>query len=271
MRLAVEHETLYTYTSPFFYSIQQLRLTPRAESHQRALSWEIDAPAPLESAIDAYGNTLSTLAIARAGSAIRVKARGVVDIDPLIDGRVMEPPGATTSPLIFIAPTSYTWPDDHVIALAHDTGVARASVDTLLALAGAVSGAVEYRSGVTDVMSTASQALAMGNGVCQDHAHVFIAAARTAGVPCRYVSGYLYPGERPELASHAWIDAWVDDAGASGGAGWISIDVTHRCFASERYVRLAVGRDYETAAPIRGVRTGGGDEHMKVTVSVTPV
>jgi len=83
-------------------------------------------------------------------------------------------------------------------------------------------------------------------------------------VPCRYVSGYLYPGAKSDLASHAWVDVW--DAREQA---WITVDVTHACWASERYIRLAIGRDYETAAPVRGVRTGGGDERLKVNVRVT--
>jgi transglutaminase-like putative cysteine protease len=86
------------------------------------------------------------------------------------------------------------------------------------------------------------------------------------GVPARYVSGYLYPGEEyePDAASHAWVDVWVD------GEGWISIDVSHHVYAGDHMCRLAIGRDYLSAAPVRGVRTGGGEEVMQVTVAVTP-
>lgn len=271
MRLAVEHETRYTYSSPFFYSIQQLRLTPRADGQQQSIEWQIHAPASLQTGEDAYGNTLSTFALARSGSAIRVTAAGTVDVRPLVDGRISDSVDARLSPLLFVAPTSYTTADERVEALAYGAWNGPATADSMLTLASWVSGAVTYLSGVTDVMSTAAQALEIGSGVCQDHAHVFIAACRVRGVPCRYVSGYLYPGERSELASHAWIDAWVENERAPGGGEWITIDVTHACFASERYVRLAIGRDYETAAPIRGVRTGGGDEKMTVNVTVTPV
>jgi transglutaminase-like putative cysteine protease len=92
---------------------------------------------------------------------------------------------------------------------------------------------------------------------------VYIASARSVGMPARYVSGYLYTGDTAEAASHAWVDVWL---GAE--IGWQSIDVTHQCPAVRTYCRLAVGRDYLDAAPVRGVRQGGGGEKMEANVSV---
>ena len=94
-------------------------------------------------------------------------------------------------------------------------------------------------------------------------ARVFIACGRAAGFPAHYVSGYHYTGDDGEVASHAWADAWLGDY-----AGWLSIDLTHNSLAGERHCRLAVGRDYRDAAPVRGVRQGGGDEAMHVAVIV---
>ena len=120
------------------------------------------------------------------------------------------------------------------------------------------------RKGATDVHESATRAFARGKGVCQDHAHVFIACCRTAGIPARYVSGYLYTGKEGEVASHAWVDAWLGRDKAAG----CRIDVTHRTLAGGRHCRLAVGRDYLDACPVRGVRRGGGAEEMQVAVSV---
>jgi transglutaminase-like putative cysteine protease len=122
---------------------------------------------------------------------------------------------------------------------------------------------VKYNPGITEVTSTAAQALALGNGVCQDHAHLMLACCRARGIPARYVSGYIEPGEVTHGASHAWVDVWLE------GKGWISIDVTHAAFASEIYCRLAVARDYEAAAPVRGRRIGGLEEQLKVSVTVS--
>lgn len=270
MRLAIRHETIYAYVRPFFHTIQQLRLTPRIEPHQVTLDWEIHAPAPLDHSVDAFGNQMHTFTLAQQVARIRVSAGGVVETRALEGGRLHGPASHFIAPLTFSLPTWYTASDARIESLALAHPHARTDADRLLALAEAVCGAIRYQSGATQVTSTALDALALGKGVCQDQAHLFIAACHVLGVPCRYVSGYFYPGEKTELASHAWVDAWLPTDGAGGG-DWISVDVTHVCFASERYVRLAVGRDYETAAPIRGVRTGGGEEQLRVNVSVNVI
>ena len=110
----------------------------------------------------------------------------------------------------------------------------------------------------------AAVAFARGQGVCQDQAHVFIACCRAAGIPARYVSGYLCGVDGGESASHAWVDAWLEDA-----QGWLGIDVTHLEPMGPKHCRLAVGRDYLDAAPVRGVRRGGGREVMNVSVTAT--
>jgi transglutaminase-like putative cysteine protease len=131
----------------------------------------------------------------------------------------------------------------------------------------ALHNTVAYKPGFTDVETTAAEALGRGSGVCQDHAHLFVAGARVLGVPARYVSGYLYCEPDAEghcsLASHAWAEAFVDDL------GWVSFDTTNSRCATDAYVRLAVAFDYAGAAPIRGVRSGGGLEEMSVRVLVT--
>jgi transglutaminase-like putative cysteine protease len=135
-------------------------------------------------------------------------------------------------------------------------------------LAERIFGAVAYQSGATSVFSTAAEALALGAGVCQDHAHLFLACCHARGVSARYVSGYIDPESSGHAASHAWVDAWANDPGFSG---WVSIDVTHARLMTDAYCRLAVGRDYDTAAPVRGIRRGGGDEVMRVDVQIVPV
>jgi len=138
---------------------------------------------------------------------------------------------------------------------------------SLLALARAVTQRLPYTRALTSVTSTALQALALGGGVCQDHAHVFLAACRSQGVPARYVSGYFHAPTAPHLASHAWVDVHL----GSEASRWVSIDVTHGCLMDERHVRLAVGPDYAGCPPIRGVREGGGEERMQVTVDIAEI
>lgn len=114
------------------------------------------------------------------------------------------------------------------------------------------------------VETSAAEAFAGRQGVCQDHAHAFLASTRSLGIPARYVSGYLYTDSSDHLASHAWAEAWLDDA-------WYSFDVTNCLAKPERHLKLAVGLDYLDACPVRGMRRGGGIEQMYAHVEVSPL
>ena len=136
--------------------------------------------------------------------------------------------------------------------------------ERLLHGAAAIAAAVAYRPGTTQVSDTAISAFQQREGVCQDQAHVFIACCRSLGLAARYVSGYLFAGPEAGLASHAWAEVWREDIGQ-----WYGIDVTHGSPVGGQHCRLAVGRDYLDAAPVRGMRRGGGQEQMQVAVRVT--
>ena len=262
MRLSILHRTTYRYASPVYYSIQHLRLTPRDEPHQRTLRWRLKTPGKLHPAPDAYGNLVHTLALTHAHGDVEIEARGEVEVDPLDEGRLDEVSGGLP-PLSYLASTPLTAADDRLRDFVGHAlkGTGR---HALLDFANAVYAAIEYRAGTTEVTSTAAEALKLGRGVCQDHAHVFVAGCRLRGLPARYVSGYVHPGDAPHAASHAWADVYLPDE------GWVSIDVTHRRFASDHLCRLAVGRDYVSAGPVRGVRVGGGDETLEVRVNIRP-
>ena len=122
---------------------------------------------------------------------------------------------------------------------------------------------VTYSAGMTHSATPSEDALLAGQGVCQDHAHVFLSAARLMGIPGRYVSGYLMMNDREEQdASHAWAEAYVE------GLGWVGFDVSNEMCPDERYVRVATGLDYRDAAPISGMRYGEASESMVVSVHV---
>ncbi|RDK03054.1 transglutaminase family protein [Paraburkholderia lacunae] len=261
MYLTIRHDTSYRYEATVHYSIQQLRLTPASGASQVVRRWSIDAPGKLDATFDAYGNALHTLVINKPHSEIHLHVAGEVETIALIDGRL--PDNVGPIPLEhFTCATRLTEADAAVRELAESVPVLT-TPGGLIELSEQIVQRVKYRPGITEVTSTAAQALALGNGVCQDHAHLMLACCRTRGIPARYVSGYLEPGDVPQSASHAWVDVWLD------GLGWISVDVTHAGFASERFCRLAVARDYEAAAPVRGRRIGGLEEQLEVSVTVS--
>jgi transglutaminase-like putative cysteine protease len=123
---------------------------------------------------------------------------------------------------------------------------------------------MEYVPGVTEVSDTAAHAFKLQRGVCQDHAHVMISCCRSLGIPARYVSGYLLTARDDHIASHAWVDVWL-----ARHERWFSIDVTNGVPGGLQHCRLAVGRDYLDACPVRGVRRGGGAETMSAKVEVS--
>jgi transglutaminase-like putative cysteine protease len=129
----------------------------------------------------------------------------------------------------------------------------------------------EYEPGMTKVQSTADEMLTVGGGVCQDFAHVTIGVLRLAGIPARYVSGYLAPAAKQAAASvgaqasHAWLEAQLP------GQGWTGFDPTNGCLVDERHIRVAIGRDYSDVPPMRGVyRSHGGKQVMSVELQIEP-
>jgi transglutaminase-like putative cysteine protease len=260
MQLHIRHVTRYRYERPVKYSVQSLHLTPRRDPCQRALNWTITAPGRRLEQIDAHGNISHLLTIEQPHREIQIVVRGVVET---ADTEARQEDGPL-SPLAYLSPTSLTQPSEEIKAFARKTlEVVRDPRERMHTLADAVYQNVRYKPGASDVTGSAAAAFKSGEGVCQDQAHVFIASARALGIPARYVSGYLYTGDASDVASHAWVDTWL-----GADLGWQSIDVTHRRPAVRTYCRLAVGRDYLDAAPVRGVRHGGGGESMEANVLV---
>ena len=260
MQLHIRHETTYRYDQPVKYSIQSLRLTPRRDGGQRPVAWRIQAPGRRVEQTDAHGNVTHLLTVEEPHREVSIIVQGIVETaagGPIVD----EGPLA---PLAYLSPTALTRPDARIRAFAAEHLAGAGPLDERLGrLAEALHGAIHYVRGVTGVHDDAATALERGEGVCQDQAHAFVACCRSAGIPARYVSGYFYTGDAGEIASHAWADAWLGP-----DTGWLSVDLTHKSLAGERHCRLAVGRDYMDAAPVRGVRQGGGGEALHVAVIV---
>ena len=262
MLLSIRHETVYCYSHPVEHSVQIVRLTPRPEAGQTTLRWKLSSPGRQLEQTDAFGNVTHLVTIDEQVTEIHLLAEGRVDTSVAEGWIPTEEAGL--SPLAFLAETALTAPDARIRELA--AGWARdrlAEPDGLVDLAAALREAVVWEQGVTTVEHDAAEALALGRGVCQDHAHLFAAVCRLHGVPARYVSGYLHTGES-SVASHAWAEAWLGEE-----RGWFSVDITHGAATGPKHCRLAVGRDYLDAGPVRGVRRGGGDEALHVAVHVS--
>lgn len=263
MRLAIDHTTHYTFSGPVAQGMQRLRLTPKATSGQRVLSWTMHFTGARQQVEydDENHNHVTLISFDPGVSEVSIRCEGVVDTNDVAG--VMGRHSGYLPLWHFQEQTELTRAGARTRALlgglaADDNPLAR-----LHALAALVRERVEYELGHTDAATSAEGVLAAGRGVCQDHAHVFIAAARALGIPARYVSGYLMMNNRVEQdAGHAWAEAHVD------GLGWVGFDISNGISPDARYVRVATGRDYRDAAPITGVHSGARDESMHVSLAV---
>lgn len=266
MRLLIRHETRYRYDTPVARTVQALRLTPRAHDGQEVLRWRVVPPAGanLAPGEDAYGNAVDMLTLERPHDALTLLVEGEVvtrDTSGVVSG-TPEP----FSPTFYLRPSPLAGTDAALRELAEAAAATAAPEPLALAhaLMLAVRDRIAFQPGLTNAATTAAEALAAGIGVCQDHTHVFIACARHLGLPARYVAGYLHmaDGSVEQSAGHAWGEAFVD------GLGWVGFDTANGICPTEQYVRVAIGLDYRDAAPVRGLRRGGGGEALDVVVRV---
>ncbi|MDE2203583.1 MAG: transglutaminase family protein [Burkholderiaceae bacterium] len=273
MKYQIRHTTVYRYAEPLRHSVHELRLTPRSGPLQQVDSWQIHAPGNLTRATDGFGNVVHHFTLGNRTADVTIDARGIVEAFPAGtpgSHRFVDAPGEgryRVSPLYFLSSTPLTAAPPEMVAFAREHGLVPGDAGSALKLARAIAQRVRYKPNATDVGTTAAEAFNLGAGVCQDQAQVMVACCRVLGVPARYVSGYFHAVGEEDLASHAWADVCLDAETHT----WCSIDVTHQCFTDARHIRLAVGRDYQSAAPIRGIRQGGGAETLDVSISIEPL
>ncbi len=264
MRIQISHRTTYRFDHPVHYGLQRLRLTPVSGPTQTVERWELilsGCGVQLEYD-DHFGNHVTLVRTDSDAVEVEIEARGLVATAGS-DGVIGANEGAV--PLWFhLRPTELTRPGDGIRALAAEVADEADPVTRLHALSGRITELVEYRIGGTEPSTPAEGALRAAQGVCQDHAHIFVATARELGVPARYVSGYMVVDDgESSPASHAWAEAHVPDL------GWVGFDVSNGISPDDRYVRVAVGRDYREAAPLVGTRYGSGGESLEVRLEVT--
>jgi transglutaminase-like putative cysteine protease len=263
MWLTVDHVTRYTYDRPVRSVVQSHRLTPSAFDGQRMVDWQVTVSGGVQGSgfRDGAGDRVQAWTVQGPVSEVLVHVKGTVECLDLAG--VLRGHRETVPPAAYLRATDPTRADDALAKLAAKAGAGDA-LARAHALSDLVADAISYRPGVTNAHTTAAEALAQGQGVCQDHAHALIAIARHLGQPARYVSGYLHASAdgTPHEAAHAWAEIHVT------GLGWVGFDPANRCCPDDRYIRLGSGMDAQDAAPIRGIARGEADEVMDVTVAV---
>ncbi len=278
-RLRVEHTTRVRYAGPVLASFNEARMTPLTLPTQTTLESRVTAGpgVPVWSYNDYWGTRVSVFDLPEPRDDLLIRAVATVETEPFpgippaserlsweglnarAAGRLLE----------FLLPTPLTTVTKHIsdAAIAGISGSGLSPDDAAAAICARVHDHVSYLPGATGVRTSAQEAWDKGQGVCQDMAQIAVSLMRAAGLPARYVSGYLHPDPAAEPGStavgqsHAWVEYW---AGA-----WTALDPTSLAPVGERHVAVARGRDYADVPPLKGIYHGPPDTDMRVTVEVT--
>ncbi|MFT6558458.1 transglutaminase family protein [Sneathiella sp.] len=264
MLLNISHTTQYHYDEPVQYSLHQLRLTPKSNQNQRVVNWQttITGGEKQLEFIDQHNNHVDLISFNAGESEISIHSWG--EVETTDTHGIVGKHGGYAPLWYFKSTTELTQPGGQVKKLVKTLGDRfNGDIERMHALSSLISEQVSYKIGETHAATTVEEALNAEYGVCQDHAHIFSAAARLMGYPARYVSGYLLmDGRVDQDATHAWAEAYLPEL------GWVGFDVSNNICPDERYVRVATGLDYRDAAPISGVRYGSSGETMIVSLQV---
>ncbi|GAT72371.1 transglutaminase family protein [Microbacterium hydrocarbonoxydans] len=276
-RLKIVHRTGFRYERPATASYNEARMLPHSRDGQFVLqsSLEISPPATQHSYTDYWDTRVSTFEVLTPHEALTVTATSVVDLRPAgPSGPALDWDGLRARIPLSLAltecleQTPATDPDEEMTDLALRIEAEGEGVDeTALEICRAVGEAMEYRRGVTGVNSTARDAWPTRSGVCQDIAHVALGVLRAAGIPARYVSGYLHPDPTAPIGqpvigeSHAWVEWYSGE--------WRGYDPTNLVEIGASHVYVGHGRDYGDVAPLRGVYAGPSGSELFVSVELT--
>ncbi len=283
MYYSIRHQTRFRYSSPVSESIMEMRLQPRTEWTQHCLSFDIELE-PRTRVFhyrDYLGNTVHHFNVPGEHQQLDIVSTSLVEVTPFRDWPISLDAGAweeidaqvnNGDYYEMLMPSDFAQPTPALMELAVALQIARRDdpMTMVRELNTAIYRHFDYTPKSTRVDSPIDDALRTRKGVCQDFAHVMIALVRLLKIPCRYVSGYVAPGElsRERLvagsASHAWVEAWMP------GWGWVGFDPTNNRLVSERHIRTAVGRDYADVPPTKGLYKGESKGELAVQVIVLP-
>lgn len=262
MRLTIDHRTTYRFTAPQGRVVQLLRVTPRNTHDQTVAEWNIaiDCDARLRDHRDGFGNITTMLYAEGPLSGIEITVSGEVVTSS--SSGVLQGTFEPLPPTLYLRSTPATNAEAALAAFGRDTADGKTPIAALHALNAALHGRFRLDTGRPEPGLTVTAAFARETATARDLAQMFVAAARAAGFPARYVTGYcdMLSGGRP--TPHGWADAWVE------GLGWVGFDPSLGLSPEERHVRVAVALDAAGCAPVAGSRLGEGRECLDVEVQV---
>jgi transglutaminase-like putative cysteine protease len=282
MFYSIRHLTRFRYISSVSESLMEVRMHPRTEAEQRCLSFQlsVDPRTRIHMYRDYLGNTIHHFDVPAKHRELRIVAEALVELDPrpeLPDALPPESWAALDAEVAagdyweMLMPSTFAQPGEALLSLVEPLRVSRRDdpLTFLRELNAAIYKWFEYAPKSTRVDSPIEHAMAARKGVCQDFAHIMTALVRHVKIPCRYVSGYMYPRSKnqdrsPEGASHAWVEALLP------GLGWVGFDPTNNALAVDRHIRTAIGRDYADVPPTKGIFKGATESQLTVSVQVAP-
>jgi transglutaminase-like putative cysteine protease len=280
VQYTIRHVTKFTYQTAISESVMEARMQPRSDGLQRCIRFGLSTTpvSRVRMYQDHGGNTVHHFNIPGPHSLLTITAEALVesaapaDLPASLDSGEWARLDSLTASGEFcdlLNPSPFARPTALLERLAHDIGLARGDdpLGAVRQLTAEIYNRFEYSPLATRVDSPIDEALETRRGVCQDFAHIMIALVRQLGVPCRYVSGYLFHKvdsaiRSPDGATHAWVEAWLPSL------GWVGVDPTNNLVAGERHIRVAVGRDYADVPPTRGVFKGSSAVRSELAVAV---
>lgn len=282
MHYSIRHITKFRYDSPISESLMEVRMRPRTDGFQRCLAFEltVNPRARVQNYRDYLGNIVHHFSIPSRHSQLAIKSEALVDVltapelPEKLDQKVWDQVdvlSAHNDHWDLLLASQFARPTPLLESFARELDIQRRTdpLSLLRELNRRIHDAFEYVPQSTKVDSPVDDALQSRQGVCQDFAHIMIALVRMLGIPCRYVSGYLYhrvedKDRSVQDATHAWVEALLPEL------GWIGFDPTNDLLAGDRHIRAAIGRDYADVPPTRGVFKGEAESQLSVAVQVSP-
>ena len=244
--------------------MQRLRLWPYKDLNQSIVNWRIDYVGAKEQAHykDHHDNQCTLITFVPGITEITILVKGTVKTsfkknhiprnNELFPLWLYRTETDLTTPGKSISDFCKLWVSSHL-----------SKIDLCKRVAEAIKNEMDYKSGKTNVLTTAEQSFKKKIGVCQDFAHIFIACMRKLNIPARYVSGYLSMNEtKIQFATHAWAEVFIDEC------GWVSFDIANNMDVDEQYIILAKGCDYRDANPINGFQFGGKNNQVLNQIEV---
>lgn len=284
MFYSIRHVTTFHYSEPITESVMEARLNPRTEGRQRCIRFQmvVSPKAHISITRDYLGNIVHCFNVPGLHDRLAITTDSTIEITPIDELPEALSPDAwqvydALNPADFefydmLQPGRYTPFTPKLHGMARELHVIRRDdpLTVLKQVNQALYDAFDYDLDSTDVDTHIDHVLEMRRGVCQDFAHIMIVLVRSLGIPCRYVSGYLFHRENnadrsAEDASHAWVEAWLPEL------GWLGFDPTNNRLCRDRHIRVAIGRDYADVPPTKGVFRGVAETELKVSVQVRKI